>query len=458
MTDQQQLAVPHSIEAEQAVLGALMRDNDAADRIGDLEAKHFFREDHRAIFAEIMLLISRGYPADVMTVWPALEARGGAITDGLAAYLNQLQQSVPSAANIGQYAKTVVERSTMRGMLWVADQVSALVHQPKGQSVDQMLDTMQTLMMKLAERRVRNEGRMINTILLEFLDGVGKRAEGLESAMSTGIEQLDRMMNGGLRAGQLIIVAGRPSMGKTALSTDIGLALAEKYSVKLFSMEMGSQEIAGRALANRGGVALSKVMGQIDDRDTDSWNRVSAGTARLADIRFGVDDTAAISLLQLRLKCMAWKRKHGLHVVIVDYIGLMSGGDGDKKSDQIGSYSRGLKQLAKELGVAVIALAQLNRKSEERVDRRPMLSDLRDSGEIEQDADVVMLVHRPEMHDPSNESLKGYTELMIRKQRSGTLGDIPLRFDGPTCRFTSWSGAPPSTHESKGGRRAQWDG
>ena len=457
MINNHPLAVPQSIEAEQAVLGALMRSNDAIDRIGDLQDKHFFRDDHKAIFGEIRQLISKGQPADVMTVWAALEGRGGPFMEGLAPYLNQVAQSVPSAANIAHYAKTVVDRSALRGALWVADQITDLAYHPKGKSVDQVLDQMQTMVSTLAERRVRNEPRMIGAVLLDFIEGVSKRAEGLESAMSTGIEALDLMMNGGLRPGQLIVVAGRPSMGKTALSADIGLALAEKQSVLMFSMEMGSQEIAGRALSNRGRVALSKVMGQIDDGDRMAWDGVTAGLARLSDLRFAIDDTAAITLLELRMKAKAWKRRHGLDVIIVDYLGLMTGGEGDKRSDQIGSYSRGLKALAKDLGVAVIALAQLNRKSEDRPDARPILSDLRDSGEIEQDADVVMFVHRPEMRNPESQELRGYAEVMIRKQRSGALGDIPMFFDGPTCRFSAWSGAPPSA-PSKTSSKSRFDG
>lgn len=457
MTDQQHLAVPQSIEAEQAVLGALMRSNDAIDSIGDLQDKHFFRDDHKAIFGEIRHLISKGQPADVMTVWAALETRGGPFMDGLGPYLNQVAQNVPSAANIARYAKIVVDRSALRGALWVADQITDLAYHPKGKSVDQVLDQMQTMVSTLAERRVRNEPRMISAVLCDFIEGVSQRAEGLESAMSTGIEALDGMMNGGLRPGQLIIVAGRPSMGKTALSADIGLALAEQQSVLMFSMEMGSQEIAGRALSNRGRVALSKVMGKIDEDDRMAWDSVSAGIARLGDLRFAIDDTAAITLLELRMKAKAWKRRHGLDVIIVDYLGLMTGGDGDKRSDQIGSYSRGLKALAKDLGVAVIALAQLNRKSEDRPDARPILSDLRDSGEIEQDADVVMFVHRPEMRNPECQELRGYAEVMIRKQRSGALGDIPMFFDGPTCRFSAWRGAPPSV-SSKASSKSRFEG
>jgi replicative DNA helicase len=448
---------PQSIESEQSVLGALMRNNDVIDRIGDLQDKHFYREDHRAIFAEIVKLISKGQPADVMTVWAALEARGGAFLDGLATYLNQIAQSVPSAANVGQYAKTVVDRSTLRGALWVADQINELAYHPKGKSVDHMLDQMQTMVSTLAERRVRNEPRMIRDVLVEFVEGASRRSDGLDSAMSTGIEAMDAMMNGGLRPGQLIIVAGRPSMGKTALSADIGLTLAEKQSVLMFSMEMGSQEIAGRALANRGRVALSSVMGRIADDDQPTWGGITHGIKHLNEMKFAIDDTAAITLLELRMKAKAWKRRHGLDVIIVDYLGLMTGGEGDKRSDQIGSYSRGLKALAKDLGVAVIALAQLNRKSEERPDGRPILSDLRDSGEIEQDADVVMFVHRPEMRNPESQELRGYAEVMIRKQRSGALGDIPMLFDGPTCRFSRWIGPPPSMREQKPSGRSKFE-
>jgi len=222
-------------------------------------------------------------------------------------------------------------------------------------------------------------------------------------------------------------------------------------------MEMESQEIAGRAVASRGQVSLGKVMSQIPADDVATWSGVTAGCIKLDALRFAIDDTPAISLLELRLKAKAWKRKHGLHVIIVDYLGLMSGGEGEKRHEQIGSYSRGLKALAKELGVAVIALAQLNRKVEDRPDRRPVLSDLRDSGEIEQDADIVMLVHRPEMYEPENAELRGYAEVLLRKQRGGAIGDIPLRFDGPTCSFQDWAGPAPSALPSKA-RAARFDG
>ena len=451
-------AAPHSIEAEQAVIGALLRFNDAFDRIGDLKTKHFYREDHRLIFAEMTRMISRGDLADTVTVWAALDGRG-ALGDGIGVYLNQVAQTAPSAAGIERHAGIVVDRALRRATMHIADEINGLAMSPNGKTADEVLDAMQSMVTSLAERRVRNEPKMIREILVDFIDGVTKRAEGNDNAIPTGIPGIDRLLTGGgFRPGQLIIVAGRPSMGKSALTSDMGLNMATDHSVLDFSMEMGSQEVAGRALANRGKVSLSKVMGQIPDDDEASWAGVTTGCIKLDALRFAIDDTPAISLLELRLKAKAWKRKHDLHVIIVDYLGLMTGGDGEKRHEQIGSYSRGLKALAKELGVAVIALAQLNRKVEERPDKRPVLSDLRDSGEIEQDADIVMLVHRPEMYDPENPELRGYAELLLRKQRGGGLGDVQLLFDGPTCAFSDWSGRPPTQVGPKSRSAGRFDG
>ena len=445
MNEQVHLAVPpHSIEAEHAVLGGLMRFNEGFDRLGDLQAKHFYREDHNAIFTTIVKLVSRGEAVDVVTVLAAMQAQGATFGPDLGSYLNQMSQSAPSAAGIATQANVIVDRALLRGVIAIGDKMAGLAYKPLGKSGDQVLDQAQSWITQLAERRVRNEPRMIRAVLAEFVDGVAQRSEGMDSTISTGQPDLDRILNGGFRPQQLIIVAGRPSMGKTALSSDIGLSIADEHSVLMFSMEMSSQEVAGRALANRGQVPLAQVMGKIDAGDKAAWDGISHGCIRLDEARFAIDDTPAITLLELRMKAKAWKRKHGLDVIIVDYIGLMSGGDGDKRTDQVGSYSRGLKALAKELGITVIALAQLNRKSEERTDKRPILSDLRDSGEIEQDADVVVLVHRPEMYKPDVPELRGYTEVLIRKQRSGALGDVHLLFDGPTAKFSKWFGPPPA--------------
>ena len=434
-----------------------MRFPESFDQIGDLQAKHFFRAEHNEIFSLITKLAREGKPHDLTSVLTGVQAADGPFVDGMPPYLNDMAQSVPYGGQVGRHASIVVEHALLRATLHVGGCIVDQVQDRKGKSADEILDKAQSMINALAERRVRNEPRMIREVLADFIDSVAQRAGGLETAISTGIESIDRLLNGGMRPGQLVIVAGRPSMGKTALTTDIGLNMSSAVSVLNFSMEMESQEIAARALANRGRVSLAHLMGRISDTDTDTWNRVTHGSIVLDELRFAIDDTAAISLLELRMKAKTWKRRHGLDVIIVDYLGLMTGGDGDKRHEQIGSYSRGLKALAKEMGVVVIALAQLNRKVEERPDRRPMLSDLRDSGEIEQDADIVMLVHRPEMYEPENHELKGFAEVLVRKHRSGALGDIPLNFDGPTCRFYSWSGATPSTAPAGKGK-SSWHG
>ncbi|WP_194720916.1 replicative DNA helicase [Noviherbaspirillum malthae] len=450
--------LPHSIEAEQAVLGGLLLDNGAIDRIGQLQSRHFYREDHRAIFAQIMQCISKGQPADVISIWDGLQNRGGAFVEGLLPYLNLIAQSTPSAANVARYADIVVEKALLRGLLHVTGKAAELAQNPRGQTADQVLDQVQSMVSKLAERRARTEPKMISELLTEFINETDRRSQGLEAAIPTGIHSLDQMFNGGLRGGQLVIVAGRPSQGKTALSVDIGLNMATTYSVLMFSMEMSGQELVGRALANRGQIHLSRLLNHIDAGDTLAWDSVTRGCSALEPMRFSIDETPAIALIELRMKAKAWKRKHGLDVIIVDYIGLMTGGDGEKRHEQIGSYSRGLKALAKELDVAIIALAQLNRKPEDRGDRKPILSDLRDSGEIEQDADIVVFVHRPEMHEPNNPQLHGYADVLIRKQRNGPLADLGLRFDGPTCSFSEWIGPKPTSQATHIERRKGFGG
>lgn len=451
------LAPPHSLEAEQSVIGALLMNNDAVDRIGSLKVAHFYREDHRAIFTEIHRCISKGQPADVITVLTGLQDRGSGFLEGLLAYLTQIVQNTPSTASIARYAAIVVDRAKLRALLQATSKADELTRNPKGQSADQVLDAVQSMIAAVEDRCTSSGPRMISDVLLNFIEGATRRAEGEDSAIPTGIESLDRMLNGGLRGGQLVIAAGRPSMGKSALCTGVGLNIAKTHSVLMFSMEMSDQEIGARALADRGGVPLSRVLGKINESDSSTWERMTYGCAQLQPIRFGIDQSPALTLLQLRVRAKAWKRRHGLDVLIVDYLGLMTGGEGEKRHEQIGSYSRGLKALAKELDVAIIALAQLNRKSEDRPDRKPMLADLRDSGEIEQDADIVMFVHRPEMYDPNNALLRGYAELLIRKQRNGALGDIPLHFDGPTCRFSEWRGALPAINVSKARRSGGFD-
>lgn len=433
----------HSDEAEQAVLGGLLLDNDAVDRINGLDVAHFWRDDHRVVFSAIVRLVSANKPADVITVFEMLQTQGVAERVGGLPYLNALAQNTPSAANVARYAEIVRDRALLRETATAARKVLELVETPSAMKGAEIVDKAQGLLAQLAQVGVRTGPKMLYDLMTEFVEKVDARYHcGVPPGVSTGLKSLDRALNGGFHGGNLVIVAGRPSMGKTALTTDIGLNMADAgRSVLLDSMEMSDQEIIARAVANRGGISLSSLLsGRMADSD---WPRMTHAVQNIGDMRFAIDDTAAMSLLEVRTKAKAHKRKWGLDALIVDYLGLMSGGEEKMRTQQIGAYSRGLKALAKELDIPVIALAQLSRKNEDRPDKKPILSDLRDSGDIEQDADVVMFVHRPEMYDPNNEELKGYAEVLIRKNRNGALSDVPLLYRGAVTKFEEWTGPLP---------------
>ncbi|MEZ7780483.1 replicative DNA helicase [Cupriavidus gilardii] len=431
----------HSIEAEQAVLGGLLLDNNAVDRINGLEPAHFYRADHREVYGQIIRLIVANKPADVVTVFEALQEQGKAEAVGGLSYLTEVAHRTPSAANIARYAEIVRDRALLRETLATARKLQELVETPSAMKGAEILDRGQAMLARLAQVGVRREPKFLSELMTEFVESVDQRYHGTaETAVPTGIASLDKALNGGLRRGNLIIVAGRPSMGKTALTTDIGLNMASTYGVLLLSMEMADQEIVARAAANRGNIRLSSLLNRMEDAD---WPRLTYAVQAIDSLSFAVDDSPALTLLEVRMKAKAHQRKHGLDVLIVDYLGLMTGGEEKMRAQQIGAYSRGLKALAKELNIPVIALAQLSRKNEDRPDKKPILSDLRDSGDIEQDADVVMFIHRPEMYEPGNTELKGFAEVLIRKQRNGALSDVPLLYRGAVTRFEEWTGPLP---------------
>ncbi|WP_373379881.1 replicative DNA helicase [Cupriavidus nantongensis] len=430
-----------SVEAEQAVLGGLLLDNNAVDRINGLEPAHFYRDDHREVYSAIYRLVVANRPADVVTVFEVLQSQGKAERCGGLGYLTELAHRTPSAANIARYAEIVRDRAMLRETAAAARKVLELVETPSPMKGTDILDRAQALLAGLAQLGVRREPKFLAELMTEFVETVDQRYHGTtETAIPTGIASLDKALNGGLRRGNLVIVAGRPSMGKTALTTDIGLNMATTYGVLLLSMEMSDQEIVARAAASRGSIRLSSLLNRMEDTD---WPRLTYAVQQVADLSFAVDDSPALTLLEVRMKAKAHQRKFGLDVLIVDYLGLMTGGEEKMRTQQIGAYSRGLKALAKELNVPVVALAQLSRKNEDRPDKKPILSDLRDSGDIEQDADVVMFVHRPEMYDPNNADLKGYAEVLIRKQRNGALSDVPLLYRGAVTKFDEWTGPLP---------------
>jgi len=430
-----------AIEAEQAVIGALLRDNGAFDRIGDLRAVHFYREDHRIIFAEVLRQISAGQSADPVSTGAALPNVADAMR-----YLNDMAQSVPSSANVARHADLVRDRALRRGLVAAASEVSELAHNPGARTAGEVLDAAQTALATLAETRAVREPVLASVAMISHIDVMDGRVEHKLSGIPTGFEAIDRLLTGGPNRGALVILGARPSMGKTALSMNIALNAARDYSVLFLSQEMQNGELLDRAIASLGHVPLGSVItGQLTDQE---WQGFTAANARLQELNLHLDDQPAITLLDVRSKARLVKRKHGLDVVVVDYLQLMSG-EGTNRNQQIEEISRGLKALAKELNIVVFALSQLSRNAANK--SRPQLSDLRDSGAIEQDADIVIFVHRDEVDNPQSH-LKGFADVFIAKNRQGRIDDVLLAYEGQYTQFSDTNRQRPA-QELKSHRR-----
>lgn len=422
------MPVPWDQVAEQSVLGALLLDNSAFDRIAGLvQAPHFFDSRHRAIFGAIGKLVVACKPADAVTVRALLDREGQAEAGDLA-YLEALSTSVPSATNVRRYAEIVRERASRRALIATADEALSLA--VNAAEVPVTLDRITSMFGELERQQVRKAPRSISDIAIERIDHYTDLAEGKVAAgWPTHIPGLDFRLNGGLRAGSLYILAARPSVGKSSFAQALGLNLAGDGRATLFlSLEMGDTEVADRGVSNTGRVSYSALLtGKMQD---DHWSRASEAMHRLGELRFFVDDQPALTLHDIRVKAKAVK---GLKVLILDYLQLCAGTrrDGNRNSE-IEEISRGLKALAKELGIAVLALSQLNRDVEKRTSRRPALSDLRDSGAIEQDADVVMFLWPVRELEAEGRRIIG---LGIDKNRQGRLGEFGLDFHGDTQRW-----------------------
>ncbi|CAG9205574.1 Replicative DNA helicase [Burkholderia gladioli] len=430
------LAVPpHSDEAEQSVLGALMFDNSAFDRIAELRPEHFYRFDHRLIFGAVTKLIVASKEADLMTVLETLQAAGKADDVGGMAYLNALVQGAPGSAGIARWAEIIINRWRMREMIATADLMSSMAFQPAGKTAEQILGAMQSKLDALAEIRAF-EPQLPGHALTEIVEEIDARFHGAPLAVtSTGLSALDQKLGGGLRGSELVIVAGRPSMGKTAIAMGMGGCVAENGgTVLVFSMEMSAKSLHQRNLARVGGINLGHILD--GRRMTDEeWPRLTHAVSVMAGVTLLVDDTPSLSLAEIVSRSRTVKRKHGLALVIVDYLGLMTGGTDERHDLKIGSYSSGLKSLAKQLDVPVIALAQLNRGVENRPNKRPTMADLRDSGAIEQDADVILMLYRDQVYFPDSPD-RGTAEIIVGKQRNGETGSVRVAFEGEFQRFS----------------------
>lgn len=448
-----QRATPHSIEHEQSVIGALLLDNDAVDRMGDLRPEHFYRGDHRAIFSQIVKMIEAGVGADAITVFERLSAEGRANDVGGLKYLNDLAQSTPSSANIGRYAEIVRDRAQKRGLLSVASEIQDSVGTTPD-SAGVLIDRAAAKLEQLGEATIKREPKLAAQGLAEHISLLERRSTGSDRVISTGLADIDRQLNGGLRPGWLVILAARPGMGKTALALNIATHVAIDHSTLFLSMEMPESEIHDRNIASLGRVALDTVMQPSED-DQEFWSRLTAATMKIKDLNLHIDDQAALRMLDVRSKARLVKRKAGLDLLVVDYLQLMTG-EGANRNAEIEGISRGLKALAKELNVAIVALAQLNRKAEERAGL-PKLSDLRDSGSIEQDADAVIFIHREEANPDAGEQWRGFAQLRVAKFRHGRTGDVALTYCGEFMRFENHIGAWPSNPTTKPTRSRGFD-
>lgn len=433
---------PHSTEAEQSVLGALLIDNNAIDRIGDLRVEYFYVGDHRAIFSEIVKLITAGNIADVITVFESLNGR---ITDSLS-YLNSLAQNTPSSASISRYAEIVRDRALKRALIAEADSfVEAAKDRTK--TAIEVLDYAQSAIGRIAETRVKNEPIRASDAMIAYADILNDRVEKKVNGISTGFSILDRQLNGGLRRGNLMILGARPSVGKTALALNIASFMADDYGVLFLSQEMSKDDLLDRAISFNGKIYLGNVInGEMSD---DEWGRFTHASIKIKDKNLILDDDAALTLLDVRMKAMITKRKHGLDVLVLDYLQLMSGDLKEKRNSQLEFITRGLKALAKELNIAIISLSQLNRNAATRA--RPFLSDLRDSGAIEQDADIVCFLHREEVDNPDTD-MRGLADLIVAKNRQGAIGDILLEYQGQYTLFSDTDKQRP-IQKSKGDER-----
>ncbi|GJL76325.1 MAG TPA: replicative DNA helicase [Nitrosomonas sp.] len=435
---------PHSIETEQSVLGGLMLDNQAWDKIADIITdEDFYRHDHRLIYHHICRLIEQNKPADVVTVAESLESSAELQTVGGLSYIGSIVQNTPSAANIKRYAEIVRERAIMRNLAQVGVQITESTYSPAGRSATDLLDEAESRVFEIAEEGARGKQGFVD--IQPLLKEVVERIELLYSqdnpsdvtGIASGFHDLDQKTSG-FQAGDLIIVAGRPSMGKTAFSLNIAehVALELDKPVAVFSMEMGGAQLAMRMLGSVGRLDQHKVRtGRLED---DDWPKLTHALGKLNDAPIHIDESAALNALEVRARARRLYRQYGgLGLIVVDYLQLMSSSNsGENRATEISEISRALKSLAKELKVPVIALSQLNRSLEQRPNKRPVMSDLRESGAIEQDADVILFIYRDEVYNPETQD-KGIAEIIIGKQRNGPIGKINLTFLGEYTRFES---------------------
>src|SRR3954470_8253367 len=434
---------PHSIEAEQAVLGGLMLAPESWDRIADKPTEDdFYRRDHRVIYRAIGDLSEKGMPYDAVTLGEWFQAQNLADLVGGASYIIELANSTPSAANITAYADIVREKSVLRQLIDAGTEIAGDAFQPEGRSSQEILEVAEQKVFHIAESGARGRKGFVTmrAAVKDAFQILHQRYEskGSVTGLATGFVDLDEL-TAGLQPSDLIIVAARPSMGKTALAVNFAeyAAIQKKKAVAIFSMEMSASQLAFRLISSMGRINAQNL--RTGDLAEEEWPRVTSAITMLSEAKIFIDDTPALSPGELRARSRRLKREHDLGLIVIDYLQLMAvPGNKENRATEISEISRGLKALAKELNIPVIALSQLNRSLEQRTDKRPVMADLRESGAIEQDADVIIFIYRDEYYNQDSAD-KGQAEIIIGKQRNGPTGTVKLTFLGQYTKFENFA-------------------
>ncbi|HWU83851.1 MAG TPA: replicative DNA helicase [Rhodocyclaceae bacterium] len=437
---------PHSIEAEQSLIGGLLLDNTAWDRIGDVVAEgDFYRDDHRRIFRHISRLIEVGRPADVLTVSESIVNADEVEQTGGMAYLAEIANNTPSAANIRRYAEIVRERAVLRKLVTAGDEIAASALNPAGRDVKQILDEAEVKVLEIAEAGARSTAGFVAiqplmAQVVEKIEELYGRDSSDITGTPTGFTDLDKMTSG-LQPGDMIVVAGRPSMGKTAFALNIAehVGVELKLPVAVFSLEMSGPQLAMRLLSSVGRIDQTKLRSaRLTD---DDWDKMTMALGKLHEANIHIDETGAINSNDLRARARRLHRQYGkLGLIVIDYLQLMtSARENENRATEISEISRSIKSLAKELQVPIIALSQLSRKVEERNDKRPLMSDLRESGAIEQDADIIIMMYRDEYYNKDKPDNKGMAEAIVGKHRNGPTGPVMLTFLGEYTKFVNFA-------------------
>lgn len=436
---------PQNLEAEQAVLGAMLIEKEAIARVTELlKGGDFYREAHRLIFEAMLDLYNRNEAVDMITVIELLKREDNLEKVGGIAYVTSLANSVPTAANVHYHAKIVEEKALLRQLIQTSTQIAALGYEGS-EEVSQIVDQAEKMILEVSNRRIGGDFTPIKSIVL---DAFGKIEQLYESrggitGLATGFKDLDRLTSG-LQNSDLILVAARPSMGKTAFTLNIAsnVAIREKKAVAFFSLEMSKEQLVQRMLCAEASIDSQKLrIGELED---DDWTKLINAADRLSGAPIFIDDTAGISVLEMRSKARRLKVEHDLSLIIIDYLQLMQGSGGkggENRQQEISEISRSLKGLARELGVPVVALSQLSRSVESRQVKKPMLSDLRESGSLEQDADIVAFLYREDYYNPDTEN-KNITEIIVAKHRNGPVDSVQLFFHKQFTRFADLTRMP----------------